>query len=111
MKQLDSLWVNNSQGRFGYSVQKKIYLRFGNSLDLDWEKGQWNENGYNKFVESVGWKEEGGEWMKYEELPMGLENPSSLKRGMLPLGQEFILIGTRAAVHFLFLQRLVDCSR
>ncbi|MCC5666525.1 AAA-like domain-containing protein [Nostoc sp. CHAB 5784] len=75
LKQLDTLWVNNSKGYFGYSVQKKIYLASGNSLDFDWEKEEWknwNEKGYNDFAKSVGWRGQDGEWRRYEELPMNL---------------------------------------
>ncbi|MEL6461751.1 MAG: GUN4 domain-containing protein [Cyanobacteria bacterium J06621_15] len=83
LKQLDELWVENSQGHFGYSVQKKIYLSFGNSLDFDWKTRRfrnWNEEGYNKFAESLGWKK-GGKWLRYEQLPMNL---STSERGELP---------------------------
>ncbi|WP_325034742.1 AAA-like domain-containing protein [Nostoc sp. 'Lobaria pulmonaria (5183) cyanobiont'] len=76
LKQLDTLWVNNSKGYFGYSVQKKIYLASGNSLDFDWEKREWknwNEKGYNDFTKSVGWRGKDGEWRRYEELPMNLK--------------------------------------
>ncbi|MCC5626086.1 GUN4 domain-containing protein, partial [Nostoc sp. CHAB 5715] len=75
LKKLDALWVKNSKGYFGYSVQKKIYLASGNSLDFDWEKEEWknwNEKGYNDFTKSVGWRGQDGEWRRYEELPMNL---------------------------------------
>ncbi|MEH2160697.1 MAG: AAA-like domain-containing protein [Nostoc sp.] len=75
LKQLDTLWVKNSKGHFGYSIQKKIYLASGNSLDFDWEKRKfknWNEKGYNYFTKRVGWKGEDGKWLKYDELPMNL---------------------------------------
>ncbi|WP_414619566.1 AAA-like domain-containing protein [Calothrix sp. CCY 0018] len=98
LKQLDRLWVNNSQGHFGYSVQKKIYLSAGNSLDFDWEKQEWkkwNVKGYNQFLESVGWEKEGGDSMKYEELPM---NQKDSKVGELPSwdkeGYSFLLVET-----------------
>jgi hypothetical protein len=87
LKEVDNLWVKNSQGHFGYSVQKKIWKRTGNSLDFDWEKGEWrnwNENGYNEFGMSVGWKEKEGKWIVWgepESLPMNL---SESKRGEIP---------------------------
>ncbi|WP_341531191.1 AAA-like domain-containing protein [Nostoc sp. UHCC 0302] len=80
LKQLDTLWVNNSKGHFGYSVQKKIYLDSGNSLDFDWKKKKWknwNLEGYKYFRKSVGWRPLDGwgsawrkdsEW-RYGELP------------------------------------------
>ncbi|MEH2367335.1 AAA-like domain-containing protein [Nostoc sp.] len=93
LKQLDKLWVNNSKGHFGYSVQKKIYLASGNSLDFDWEKGEWknwSEKGYNNFTKSVGWRGQYGEWIEYKELPMNLKQEgvggSISRRGELPLG-------------------------
>ena len=81
MKQLDELWVNNSKGHFGYSVQKKIYLSTGNSLDVDRlyrlrtdrYRYPWNqEKYYNKFLQSVGWKR-GVKWLRSSELPMKLK--------------------------------------
>ena len=59
LKAVDELWFKNSDEKFGYRVQKRIYLETGNSLDFDWKKGtftKWNEEGYNSFVERVGWK-------------------------------------------------------
>jgi hypothetical protein len=38
LKKVDDLWVKNSKGKFGLSVQKRIYLETGNSLDFDWKK-------------------------------------------------------------------------
>ncbi|MEI1377653.1 AAA-like domain-containing protein [Nostoc sp. UHCC 0926] len=58
LKQLDALWVKNSQGHFGYSIQKKIFRASGNSLDFDWENGDfrnWNQKRYDDFIEKVGW--------------------------------------------------------
>ncbi|TVP60015.1 MAG: hypothetical protein EA343_18445 [Nodularia sp. (in: Bacteria)] len=81
-KKLDTLWVNNSKGHFGYSVQKEIYLASGNSLDFDWEKGEfvtWNQEiygndfakRYNDFAKKVGWQVK-GQWRRYDQLPMNL---------------------------------------
>ncbi|MEH2335950.1 AAA-like domain-containing protein [Nostoc sp.] len=91
LKQLDTLWVNNSKGYFGYSVQKKIYLSKKNSLDFNWEKREWknwNEKGFNDFTKSVGWRGQDGEWRRYEELPMNLKDKGGVSislRGELPI--------------------------
>ena len=92
LKAVDELWFKNSDEKFGYRVQKRIYLETGNSLDFDWKKGtftKWNEEGYNSFVERVGWKkgkEEGGDWMRYDKLPLWKEKDlTTYKRyGTLP---------------------------
>jgi hypothetical protein len=122
LKQLDTLWVKNSNGYFGYSVQKKIYLASGNSLDFDWEKGEWknwNEKGYNDFTKSVGWIGQDGQWRRYEELPMNLNGDTQellSMRGELPLGRVQQLPGGKGWVFkegstSFFMQRLVNCMQ
>ncbi|MDY6897607.1 MAG: GUN4 domain-containing protein, partial [Cyanobacteriota bacterium] len=113
LKKLDRLWVKNSQGHFGYSVQNKIYLSTGNSLDFDWENERfrnWNKEGYVKFAESVGWVR-GDKLLSYSELSMSL---SSSLRGELPVFRGEIL-DVREGVYIpnppFFLERLVNCSR
>ncbi|MTJ54379.1 GUN4 domain-containing protein [Anabaena sp. UHCC 0253] len=69
LKEVDDLWVKNSGGKFGFSVQNRIWKETGNSLDLE----KWSNEGYNRFGERVGWKkgkEERGRWMRYSELPL-----------------------------------------
>jgi hypothetical protein len=120
LQKVDKLWVDNSKGEFGFSVQKRIYLETGNSLDFDWEKGtftKWNKEGYNSFVEKVGWKkgkDEGGDWiMGY----LGEEKVTKMlyerrRRGTLPYVREVpYVLSYRGEGTHLFLQRLVDCSR
>ena len=54
LKAVDKLWVDNSKGKFGFSVQKRIYLETGNSLDFDWDKKRftkWSNEGYDSFAE------------------------------------------------------------
>jgi hypothetical protein len=69
-------------------VQKEIYLASGNSLDFDWEKGEfvnWNEKGYNDFANRLGWQVK-GQWRRYSELPKNLRDEEGEKsmRGELP---------------------------
>ncbi|MEH1888498.1 MAG: GUN4 domain-containing protein [Nostoc sp.] len=90
LKQLDTLWVNNSKGYFGYSVQKKIYLSKKNSLDFNWEERvKIGNDKYNDFTKSVGWKGQDGKVLGYEELPMNLSGAGRKKismKGELPVG-------------------------
>ncbi|WP_016948954.1 AAA-like domain-containing protein [Anabaena sp. PCC 7108] len=118
LKKLDSLWTRNSQGHFGYSVQEKIYLSTGNSLEFDWDKGNftiWNQTRYDEFGEELGWKKKGGEWMKYDEIPWKCETNFQAERyGILP--RYGVLLGIVSVAGCgsglsLLLQRLVDCSR
>jgi eukaryotic-like serine/threonine-protein kinase len=48
---IDRLWVKYSNGRFGFSVQKKIYLSVSGKLD-HWYDGE----AWEKFGDRVGWR-------------------------------------------------------
>lgn len=47
---IDQLWVKFSGGKFGFSVQKKIYIETGNLLN-----GKYREETYEKFGRCNGW--------------------------------------------------------
>ena len=51
LRTIDSLWIKYSNGRFGFSVQKKIYLEVGGVPD-----GNFNEEAWKKLGERVGWR-------------------------------------------------------
>jgi HTH-type transcriptional regulator/antitoxin HigA len=50
LRTIDQLWVKYSQGRFGFSVQKKIWLEVGGKVDYDTEC---------KLGDRVGWRKGG----------------------------------------------------
>jgi serine/threonine protein kinase len=58
LRTIDQLWVKYSQGRFGFSVQKKIWLECGGKVDYDHEC---------KLGDRVGWRK-GGSWLNYDDL-------------------------------------------
>jgi uncharacterized caspase-like protein len=51
LQTIDQLWVKYSSGRFGFSVQKKIYLKCGGKLD-----GSYDQKAWEKFSDRVGWR-------------------------------------------------------
>ncbi|MGV0027889.1 GUN4 domain-containing protein [Phormidesmis priestleyi] len=51
LKAIDGLWVKHSNGHFGFSVQKKIYLECDGIPD-----GQYCEEAWNKFCHANGWR-------------------------------------------------------
>jgi hypothetical protein len=56
LRKIDQLWVSNSDNRFGFSVQKKIWISTKNRLGVkpeDWN-GKDYEN-YLQFAKAVGW--------------------------------------------------------
>ncbi len=70
---IDQLWQDHSSGRFGFSVQKRIYLETGN------QPGGYNRETYNRFGEEVGWRGN-GIWKNYYNLEFSL----SAYEGHLP---------------------------
>lgn len=71
---LDHLWVKHSGGKFGFSVQKQIYVETGNPLD-----GEYHENTWEKFSDRVGWRKDGN-YLKYDLKA----NPSFSPAGKFP---------------------------
>ena len=47
---IDRLWTTHSQGRFGFSVQRDIYVECGGVLD-----GEFSEKPFVRFIQAVGW--------------------------------------------------------
>jgi hypothetical protein len=75
LKQIDDYWVKSSEGHFGFSVQKKIWVGyFGDRLAI--KAVDWNDNdtkNYLDFASTVGWYNENQKeskmrgWIGYEE--------------------------------------------
>ncbi|MEZ2224900.1 GUN4 domain-containing protein [Microcoleus sp.] len=59
LRTIDQLWVKYSNGRFGFSVQKRIYQSLGGTREYDrkvWEA----------FGDKVGWRKK-NEWLYYND--------------------------------------------
>jgi len=70
LQTVDQLWLTHSQGKFGFSVQRKIWLSLGKNWEDLWPK--------------IGWKT-GNSWTRYpQEFTWDLTAPS----GHLPLSNQ-----------------------
>ena len=70
LAKIDQLWVETSDGKFGFSVQKKIYVDdCGGNPD-----GQYDKNAYNCFADKVGWRVN-GIWLYYSEVTFDTTAP------------------------------------
>ncbi len=79
LRTIDCLWVKYSNGRFGFSVQKKIYLGVGGRSD-----GKYDEEVWNKFGDHVGWRKAQSidrNWIDYSEVTFATTAP----KGHLPI--------------------------
>ncbi len=67
LRTIDQLWVKYSNGRFGFSVQKRIYESLGGSREYDrkiWEA----------FGDRVGWRVN-SKWLHYNDLKFNTKAP------------------------------------
>jgi len=71
LPQLDRRWMEHSNGHFGFSIQKEIYLNTGGTPE-------YCESVWNKFNDAVGWRKNGN-FLKFDQLSFSLDD-----RGQLP---------------------------
>ncbi len=100
LNQLDQLWVDYSQGHFGFSRQKRIWSSVGGNRSADYET-------WEKFGKQVEWYDEENDWKEYNLLPFSIESLD----GNLPalwITREinsgwgwFLLVGYRKNLSFL----------
>jgi serine/threonine-protein kinase len=72
LRTIDQLWVKYSNGRFGFSVQKRIYQSLGGTRSYD-------QKVFEAFGDQVGWRV-GGSWLCYKDLKFN----QTAKIGHLP---------------------------
>ena len=70
LQTINDLWLTHSEGKFGFSVQREIWLGVGKNWDKFWSK--------------IGWKT-GNQWTRYpHEFTWDLSAP----KGHLPLSNQ-----------------------
>ena len=80
LRTIDQLWVKYSNGRFGFSVQKRIYQSLGGTREYDSEI--WLALG-----DRVGWRVKSN-WLDYDEIKFNTKAPE----GHLPGGLYKLLV-------------------
>ncbi|NJR38239.1 MAG: hypothetical protein HC781_04520 [Leptolyngbyaceae cyanobacterium CSU_1_4] len=80
LQTINRLWLAHSEGKFGFSVQRELWL----SLGKDWEK-LWTQ---------IDWKN-GNNWTRY---PQGFTWDLSAPRGHLPLSNQLRGVRVMAAL-------------
>jgi hypothetical protein len=83
LRKMDQLWVKYSKGKFGFSVQKQIWLDLGGKLDgePDWYT-------FVKLSDRVGWRKN-NEWLSYDNYTFSTNAP----QGHLPLTRDWVVEG------------------
>ena len=75
LRTIDQLWVKYSNGRFGFSVQKRIYQSLGGTSSYD-------ERVWEKFGDKVGWRKN-NKWLCYYELSFLEKAPEAHLPGLV----------------------------
>jgi hypothetical protein len=98
LRTIDQLWVKYSGGKFGFSVQKRIYQglerelmgKYGRSSGtmLGWGVGLWE-----KFGDKVGWRK-GGDWLYYKDITFDKKAPEGHLPTAPPLAAGVLVSGT-----------------
>ena len=108
LKELDRLWVEYSQGHFGFSIQKQIWKSVGSPTDYG--------DAWRNFGQQVGWYE--NDWKVYNTLPFTLDslrgNLPALCFTRHPLLLVFCVLGGEGSFFWFVVsslaQRLVNCN-
>ncbi|MDT9295666.1 MAG: GUN4 domain-containing protein, partial [Arthrospira platensis PCC 7345] len=102
---IDGLWVKHSNGLFGFSVQKQIYINCGGKPDGSYP----GDTIWYRFADEVGWRV-GGSWLSRKDYTF---SPGSAKRGHLPCLYTREMVGKvlyDIMMYSSLAQRLVTCS-
>jgi serine/threonine protein kinase len=95
LRTIDQLWVKYSNGRFGFSVQTRIYQSLGGTREYD--LGIWRT-----FGDNMGWRN-AGDWVYYSDITFEITAPVA----HLPCG--FVVVGSRGLCGVLF-SRVETCK-
>ncbi len=104
LQTIDLLWVTYSQGKWGFSVQKRIYEECGAKLDGEYP----DEKSWEEFSDRVGWRKDGS-WLDYRDLTHDLKKSLF---GEFPFVVDVLdVVGFVDGIgYFSLVQRLVNCS-
>ena len=107
LQTIDGLWVKYSNGIWGFSVQKRIYVECGANLDGKYP----GDTIWNEFCHRIGWQRNGA-YVRYSEFCFDLDDASP---GELPVNSSRRIasvlagLGTQVALCCLFF-RLEACE-
>jgi serine/threonine protein kinase len=77
---IDHLWVKHSRGRFGFSVQSRIYESLGGNQEYNYEI-------WDAFGDRLGWRR-ARDWVDYNHITFDISAPEGhLPRGGVSVGE------------------------
>ncbi len=80
LRTIDQLWVHYSNSKFGFSIQKKIWLECGGEI------GKYDSEVWKKFAAKVGWYHpQNNDWRTYTEFMNDTKNAQNALPASLPI--------------------------
>ncbi|NMF59817.1 GUN4 domain-containing protein [Pseudanabaena yagii] len=114
LRTIDQLWVHYSSSKFGFSIQKKLWLECGGEI------GKYDYEVWKKFAAKVGWYHpQKDDWRTYTEFMNDTKNAQNALPSSLPTlvrknvySGEFVVWGWEwgACVFSSLTSRLVKCN-
>jgi hypothetical protein len=98
LRTIDRLWVKYSQGKFGFSVQKQIYVECGAKLDGNYP----GDKVWHEFCDRVGWRKYDPLIFDFSLSPTGGEFPAFGVLGLVGWGGVVVWHGWLEWFWFLF---------
>jgi hypothetical protein len=87
LQTIDHLWVHYSNGKFGFSIQKKLCLECGGAI------GKYDYEVWKKFAAKVGWYHpHKDEWKAYTEFMNDTENAQNALPASFPMRSQKIYL-------------------
>ena len=106
---IDGSWVKYSNGKFGFSVQKQLWLEVGGKLAFG-EAYKAHEEAYRKMCDRTGWKS-GDKYIRYDQLIFDISAPC----GHLPvIRRQWVNSGDCWGVvwgNYYIFSRLTNCKQ
>jgi uncharacterized caspase-like protein len=105
LRTIDQLWVHYSSSKFGFSIQKKLWLECGGEI------GKYDYEVWKKFAAKVGWYHpQKNDWRTYTEFMNDTKNaqnslPASLPGRLFvrPVAETIFVLTTDGAAYYYFL--------
>jgi predicted NACHT family NTPase len=97
---INGLWVKHSNGLYGFSIQKDIYVECGGKLDFSYP----SSNTWDKFCDRVAWKDKGN-YVFYSNIFMSNYMSTT---GHLPLISDYE--GGEGRVELFLFSRIATCE-
>ena len=114
LQTIDQLWVHYSDGKFGFTIQKDLWLKCGGEIDNP------NSDIFKKFATKVGWYNKDS-WRTYTEFLNDTNNAQNALPASFPILKMNIfrgwwgmigggVVGLAFVISFVS-QRLLDCEK